>query len=429
MLKSLKAQLKRIRKSLFLKNVATLATGTTLAQAISIFTAPILYRIYDPEDYGTLGLYMAITGVIGVFSTMEYLQPILIEPNDEDAKKVMWLNRFINFFITLAVLIIVILFNDLIANYLNNPSVSIWLYLSPISIFFSTQNQIFLIWANRKKEYRLMSFNAILTAVLVPAVSISIGLLNDSTMGLFMGLMASHILPPFILFFGLRKKYNIGWSYFDWAEIFRLGRKHINYPKYTLGSSLINKFGNNLPVFMISSFSGPAAVGVYSLTARMLGLPTDLISRAIGSVFKEQVVSEIRAAGNCRRSFVKTLSLLSTGSILIFSFILLFGPELFAFVFGEEWRMAGVYSVALTPLYFFKFIVPPLAYLFYIKGKQAEDMIWHIWMLISTGSIFYIGFVFLDLDITQTLLLYAVNYAAIYIIYLFRSYQFSISIT
>ena len=74
-------------KSDFIRNVATLASATTIAQAVSILTAPVLYRIYDKEDYGTLGQYMAIVAVVGVFSTMQYHQVILLEKDDDDAKK------------------------------------------------------------------------------------------------------------------------------------------------------------------------------------------------------------------------------------------------------------------------------------------------------------------------------------------------------
>ena len=152
----IKAFIHRIKQSDFIKNVATLATGTTLAQAVSIFTAPVLYRIYSKVDYGTLGLYMAITGIIGVFSTMQYLQPILLEKEDDEAKKVMWLNRVINTFVTLLVFLLVLGLGKYVGQWLNNQDIIPWLYLIPVSIFFTGQNEIFKVWANRKKKFKIM---------------------------------------------------------------------------------------------------------------------------------------------------------------------------------------------------------------------------------------------------------------------------------
>ena len=43
-------------KSEFAKNVLTLMTGTTIAQAIPIAISPILTRLYTPEDFGVFNL-------------------------------------------------------------------------------------------------------------------------------------------------------------------------------------------------------------------------------------------------------------------------------------------------------------------------------------------------------------------------------------
>ena len=49
-------------KSEFSRNVLTLMTGTTIAQAIPIATSPILTRIYTPEDFDImLSFKIAIT--------------------------------------------------------------------------------------------------------------------------------------------------------------------------------------------------------------------------------------------------------------------------------------------------------------------------------------------------------------------------------
>ena len=46
-------------KSEFSRNVLTLMTGTTIAQAIPI--RPILIRIYSPEDFGAFALHIGLS--------------------------------------------------------------------------------------------------------------------------------------------------------------------------------------------------------------------------------------------------------------------------------------------------------------------------------------------------------------------------------
>ena len=65
-------------KSEFSKNVLTLMTGTTIAQAIPIAISPILTRIYTPEDFGVFALYLSIVSILVVFTTGQYDLAIML---------------------------------------------------------------------------------------------------------------------------------------------------------------------------------------------------------------------------------------------------------------------------------------------------------------------------------------------------------------
>lgn len=418
--------LRNKKPSDFLRNVATLATGTTLAQAVSIFTAPILYRIYDKTDYGTLGVYIAFTGVVGVFSTMQYLQTILLEKNDKDAKVALWLNRSINIVIAAIVLLVVLLLNDFIADVLNNAELAKWLYLAPISVFFAGQNEIFRVWANRKKKYKILSFNAILTAILVPIISISVGLIYPEygALGLFLGLLTSHVFPPLVMLIALRSTENFKVDNLSLQYLQEVAKKYKDFPKFSLPSEFINRFSNQLPVFMLSTFAGAGVVGVYNLAVRMLGLPITLIGNAIAEVFRQKATEDYHRKGENQDIFKKTFKILTSISVFPLIIILLWGPDLFTLVFGDNWKEAGVFAQILSGYFFLRLIVSPLSYQFIISRKLREDMIWHLWMLISNVILFLVGF-----QLTENYLLimgiFSINYIGFYIIYLFRSFKFS----
>lgn len=412
----------------YLKNVTTLASGTTLAQGVSLITAPILYRIYDKDDYGTLALYIGIVGIIGVFSTMQYLQPILLEKKDEDAKKVMWLNRLINTVVTALVFLLVLFLGKYIAGWLNNPLITPWLYLIPVSIFFSGQNEIFRVWANRKKKYKIMSFNAILTALLVPVVSISIGLLKEGPLGLFLGLIASQIIPALVLLIALTRNEDMGLKYFDSSFIKKKAKQYKNFPLYSLPSEFVNRLTNQLPVFMLSIYVSPAVVGVYNLCVRMLGLPVQLIGGAIGEVFKQKASMDFNETGSFNNILKKTLKSLVIVSVIPLLIVIIFGPNLFAFVFGEQWREAGIFAQILIFMFMLKLVISPLTYAYIIKNKLQEDFLLHMYMLISMALIFFIGFEITD-NYLLVLAVYSLNYIIIYLFYLKRSFQFSKAIS
>lgn len=391
---------------------------------MAIGTAPVLYRIYDKEHYGTLGLYMAITGVIGVFSTLQYLQTILLEKEDIDAMNAMWLNRIINSCFALLIFLFLLVLFPFIVEWVNNPVLNRWLWFIPVSIFFAGQNEIFRVWANRNKEYNLLTFNAVFMAVLTPVISIGLGLAIQNETGLFVGLIVGQSLPALILFLGLRKKYDLGLKEVTVQKMKTLAVTNKQFPIFSLPSEFVNRFTNQLPVFMLNSFVGPAAVGVYNLAMRMLGLPIQFIGGAISTVFQQRATEDYNKTGSCRPIFIKTLKTLSLIAIVPTLVVLFFGPDLFALVFGEKWREAGIYAQILVIMLSSKLIVSPLSYLFFIAKKQREDFLWHIWMLVSNSVIFYF---MLDLDfaVEMVLLAFSVNYTIIYLIYILRSYLFT----
>ena len=97
-------------KSEFSKNVLTLMTGTTIAQAIPIAISPILTRIYTPEDFGVLALFVAITTIFGTIANGRYELAIMLPKKDEDAINIFALGFIITCFISLILLILVLIF-------------------------------------------------------------------------------------------------------------------------------------------------------------------------------------------------------------------------------------------------------------------------------------------------------------------------------
>ncbi len=65
-------------KSEFSRNVLTLMTSTTIAQAIPLAISPILTRLYTPSDFGIFALYMSISSIISVVVTGRYELAIML---------------------------------------------------------------------------------------------------------------------------------------------------------------------------------------------------------------------------------------------------------------------------------------------------------------------------------------------------------------
>ena len=97
-------------KSEFSRNVLTLMTGTTIAQAIPIAISPILTRIYTPEDFGVFALFIGVVGVISVIATLTYEQAIILPKYDKYAINIFMLSLILILFTSIFSFIIIFLF-------------------------------------------------------------------------------------------------------------------------------------------------------------------------------------------------------------------------------------------------------------------------------------------------------------------------------
>jgi O-antigen/teichoic acid export membrane protein len=411
----------KIKKSEFAVNSLKLMTGTTIAQLISFATAPLLYRLYDREDYGVLGLFMAIVGIIGVFSNFQYNQVIILVKSDDEADQVENLNRLINLIVAFTTIPFILVFGRIISEYFNSPGLKVWLFLLPIQLFFSGQAEIFRVKANRLKKYSILSINSILSATMTPFISLILGFTLKSSVGLFAGLIAGQIISTIYLQWNIGSIKPIKVTTNGLIEMINLAKIYYKFPLYSLPSELINRFGRQLPIFYLGAISGEASVGVYNLCVRMLSLPITLITGAVTEVFKKRAIDEYHMMGNCMNIFVKIGKLLFLIGIFPTIKLLIFGPELFSFIFGSKWTEAGVYAQIFAPMYLLQLIVSPLSYVYFIKEKLAEDLIIHVFFVLVLALLFTISPSYMTLF--ETLMIFSLINGVLYGIYLLRSYQ------
>ncbi|MDD3506007.1 MAG: oligosaccharide flippase family protein, partial [Sulfurimonas sp.] len=180
--------MKRLKpKSEFSKNVLTLMTGTTIAQAIPIAISPILTRIYTPEDFGVFALYVAIASILSVIATGRYEMAIMLPKKDEDAVNIVALSIIISFFVSFISLVIVFIFNAKITNILGNPEISNWLYFIPITVLLTGVYQSFNYWSNRKKQYKRLAISRVVQSGSTATTNLGMGFGQMGSSGLILG--------------------------------------------------------------------------------------------------------------------------------------------------------------------------------------------------------------------------------------------------
>jgi len=238
-------------KSDFVKNVITLVTGTAIAQAIPIAISPILTRIYSPDDFGILALFLSIVAVLSVVATGRYEFAITLPAKDEDARQILWLSCLFSILFSCVILIFVILFNSTITDILGNDKISEWLYFIPFVVLISGIYQSFNYWFNRKKKYANLSKSKITQTLTSSIVNLSVGFARKGgAFGLIFGQILGQLLSSMYLVFYFFKNTSIKKIDIKKNKVFALAKRYKDFPQYDILASFFNISSSSYTYFL-----------------------------------------------------------------------------------------------------------------------------------------------------------------------------------
>lgn len=373
-------------KSEFSRNVLTLMTGTTIAQAIPIAISPILTRIYTPEDFGVLALFMAIASIFGSISNGRYELAIMLPKKDEDAVNIVALGFIITTFISFTLLVLVILFSDYFTKLLNHNEIGAWLYFVPISVFFTGIYNILNYFNNRKKQYKDLAKATVLKSIVGAILQLTLGFFKFGFSGLIISSLTSQLVANTKLLSNIIKD-KVLISKISKLKIIALAKRYKKFPKFDMPSAIMNTASLQMPVLLLGAFFNTSTVGFFSLSHRFISMPMSLIGSSIGQVFFQQSANVKNDNEALKKLTLNTYKKLFKLGILPFSIITVFGDIVFAFVFGTDWIVAGEYAQVLAIWVLFLFVHSPITSLFSTLEKQKEAMIINIIIIVSRALI------------------------------------------
>jgi O-antigen/teichoic acid export membrane protein len=410
--------LKRLKpKSEFSRNVLTLTTGTTVSQAIPVAISPILTRIYTPDDFGVLALFFAITSIFGYIASARYDMAVMLPEKDDDALNIVILGFILSSILSMILFVIAYLFNHQICVLLNNFSISPWLYFVPIVVFFMGTFNMLNIYNTRLKNYPVIAKANIHKSLVMSGTQLLIGVVKTGATGLILGEGLARIAANIRLFKSATKDKDIK-TIISKQKIIFLAKKYIKFPKFSLFSGLVSISSVQLANVIISSLFGATTLGFYYLSQRTLGVPISLISSAVGQVFFQQANAEKAETGKAILTFNSTLKKMLIIAVPLFTVLFFIVEDIFAFVFGEEWRIAGKYTQIILPLFFIRFVAMPLTFIAPLFEEQKIELIFQFVLFVLYMSILFISN-YLKLSFENYLIINTTIIGIYYFVYLF----------
>jgi len=375
-----------IFKSEFLSNIFTLLSGATIAQIIALITIPILTRIYSPEDFGFIAIYLSIANIITSISAGRYELAIMLPKKKESALAIFTGSFKIIVIISLtSFLAIVILksFDNKVSSFIE-PS---YFYLLPLSIFIIGLSNVFFQWYTRQKEFKLQAKAKIIKSASSSGINVGLGLLFPiKSLGLFFGHIASQgfQLIIFLRKFIIEEKESL--KNIDNHTVKEQLVENKNFPYFSAPMAFLNSISVDLLIYVFNIFYSTSLVGLYSNANKVINYPLSLISQSFTAVFYQKIAETNKKIKLYLISYFSNFAIATLAMVPI----IFWGEEMFVFALGKDWAVAGAIAKLLTPLTITSFAMRSVSNIFSLTRRNGTLLIWQIiYLLIIIVVIFY----------------------------------------
>jgi O-antigen/teichoic acid export membrane protein len=378
----------RIRGHGFLSSVGVLVGGTGFAAAISAVMLPVLTRLYTPHDFSLLAVLTGMISIISVAACLRFDIAIPIPEQDNEAANVLAL-AVVSVFAVVIVLsgVLFALPASLLARF-KQPSLESYLWIVPVGVATVAVTSALQYWLVRKKDFHAIARNRIAQAGAGAATQLSFGWLNGMVLGLVLGPTVAASAGCAGLAYRIARTDGKLFRRVNWRQMRSTFSAYHRFPKYSALEALSNSAGIQLPIIMIAALAHGPEAGFLSLAMFVIQAPMGLLGTAIGQVFLSRAPQEHRLG---------RLDVFTTGVLgallkigvgpLIFGGLL--APDLFAKIFGEDWRRAGILMAWMTPWFVMQFLASPVSTALHVVNRQRAALLLQLFgVAVRVGSVY-----------------------------------------
>ena len=364
-------------KSEFTKNTFVLVLGTVLAQTIPLIIHPFLRRIYTPEDFGAMAVFLSLFSMVTIVSALRYEVTIVLPKNNSEAANVLALTFFISLFFNLLAFVVLYFFKEPIIDAIVLPhKFSNFIFFLPITSFLYSMYQSMNYWLIRQKAFKASSLNKIVRRSVEGVIQLVLGIFKFPG-GLFVGDLLGNLSNVLSGVFQISKK-AFSTNVITKRKMGYVLKKYIDYPKYNVIPTLLSSAASLLPFLFVNKFYSTETVGYLDLSRMVLSIPLIFISATISQVLFQQITEKSHQLKSIKNDLLNIsyllIAIISIEAILLF----LFGNSLFQFIFGEKYIMSSYFSKILIFSFSVNFIYATFSSVYVTFNKIKINSFWQV---------------------------------------------------
>lgn len=354
----------------FFRSIAVLFTGTVIAQAIGYLLAPVISRLFTPEETGEFSAWYRLVALLATLATARYEMAISLPESDV---KACFLVR-LSLRLLLTALVFTALFY-LISSFwkqeLEILHYGAWVILGIAGV---AGLNILMNWATRQKDFQAINASKISTALFTNFSRVGAGLLQWGKWGMIASMAFGTLVGLIPLVLKSRLEWDKKTVKSD-QSLKNVAREFKSFPLNSLPHALVDTARDFILALLVISVFSESIQGQFDHSFRMLRIPLLLIGTASAQVFYRQIAERINEKKSIFELVKKMTLFHGAIGVIPFTVLFFFGKPLFAWIFGEQWALSGEISAWLAPWLFLNFLVSPLSVLPLALNRQGSFFI------------------------------------------------------
>ncbi|MEW6188187.1 MAG: lipopolysaccharide biosynthesis protein [Thermodesulfobacteriota bacterium] len=394
----------RLKESIFIRNILIVMSGTAVAQVIGLALTPIVSRLFTPEHFGISGAFESLAGIISAGVTLQYSQAIMLPKEKKEAFQLF----FVSILSTLLVTLLLMTACLIIPSYLNGwmKTEGYWALALLVSVtFVSGLGQSFQAWSVRVKAFKHTSASQVIRSISSHVMRIGFGLSKGGAVGLIISSFIAEILATVNLMRVFIRDFRSFEGGICRKNLKRLAWEYRDFPLYSASQNVINTLSSRLPILLLTYYFGIAVAGAYAFAMHILTTPTGFILNALRQVLFQKAAETFQQEEKLYPLFFKITGGLFLLTFIPGVFIFFWAPQLFAFIFGAQWRQAGEFSRSL--LIWIVFIIPNLPAVLFARIIRIQRSVFFYDLGLLAARVVSLTVGGLYMNAHQTIMLFA----------------------
>jgi O-antigen/teichoic acid export membrane protein len=398
-----------------MRGMAMLAAGSGLGRLVGILVIPLLTRLYTPEDFGVLSVFVALVTIIAPLVTLRYVLALPLSRYDAVALNLLVLSAVLLLVLTGLVTLLLAAWAEPLLTLVSMQVLVPWWWLIPVAVLGTAAYEMLTMWATRRRAYKVMARTQVTQSLGGALVKLGLGVAGMQPLGLLLGQVVAQAgaIGQFLRSFAA--DFRAGWPRVSLRLMRQVAWRHRAFPAWRVPSQFLLMASMQAPVLFMATMFDAGTTGQFGLALMALTIPVTVIGQSAGNALYGEAANLIKTDRprvlSIATSVQRRLLLLALPPALVLFF---YGELIFALLFGEEWRMAGRFASVLAVAIMFQFTSAPLIQVMNLLRSQAAFLMLNLLRVLGLVAVFWSARA-LAFDPGQTVLSYAIFAALFYL--------------